>query len=190
MSPLSYRNLLKIWTCKSSSRKNSLALLIGATSRENVSSGIFDHIRFKAACSATEASSNLETLDIASIHIIRFKKRTTKVLIRLRGCAVWSAPLLFTYDLRHIFIWPGPFIIIHIEETLTTYNLISICRSRKRWISAIFLHVTKHHSTTEVTTTLSPYIEERQKKRKSLRVEYRRHSAKEVLQIKSMVILC
>ena len=24
-------------------------------------------------------------------------------LIRLRGCAVWSAPLLFAYDIRHIF---------------------------------------------------------------------------------------
>ena len=29
---------------------------IWATSRENVSSGIFDKVRFKPACSATEAS--------------------------------------------------------------------------------------------------------------------------------------
>ena len=36
---------------------------------ENVSSGILDQVRFKSACSATEASSNLETLDIASRHI-------------------------------------------------------------------------------------------------------------------------
>ena len=27
-----------------------------------------------------------------------FRQRTTKALIRLRGCAGWSAPLLFTYD--------------------------------------------------------------------------------------------
>ena len=30
---------------------------------------------------------NFETLDIASIHVILSKQRTTKVLIRLRGCA-------------------------------------------------------------------------------------------------------
>ena len=79
-----------------------------ATSRENLSSGIFNQVRFKSACSATEASENLETLDIASIHIILSKQRTTKVLIRLRGCAGWSAPLLFAYVIRHSFAWPGP----------------------------------------------------------------------------------
>ena len=25
----------------------------------------------------------------------------------LRGCAGWSAPLLFAYGIRHIFVWPG-----------------------------------------------------------------------------------
>ena len=79
-----------------------------ASSRENVSSNIFDQVWLKPACPATEASYNLETLDIASIHIILSKQRTTKVLIRLRGCAGWSAPLLFVYGIRHIFAWPGP----------------------------------------------------------------------------------
>ena len=32
------------------------------------------------------------------------------MLIRLRGCAGWSAPLLFAYDIRHVFSWPGSFI--------------------------------------------------------------------------------
>ena len=71
-----------------------------ATSRERVSSGIFDQVRFKPACSATETSWNLETLDRASIHIILSKQRTTKVLIRLRGCADWSALLLFAYGIN------------------------------------------------------------------------------------------
>ena len=35
---------------------------------------------------------------------------TTKVLIRLRECAGWSVPLLFTYGIRHIFSWPGSFV--------------------------------------------------------------------------------
>ena len=79
-----------------------------ATSRENLSSEIFDQVRFKPACSATEASKSLETLDIASIHILLSEQRTTKVLISLRGCAGWSAPLLFAYGIRHVFAWPGP----------------------------------------------------------------------------------
>ena len=82
-----------------------------AISRENVFSRIFDQVTFKPDCSATEASSNLVTLDRASIHIILSKQRTTKVLIRLRGCAGWSAPLLFAYGLRHIFAWPGPIMV-------------------------------------------------------------------------------
>ena len=35
------------------------------------------------------------------------RQRTTKGLIRLRGCAGWSAPLLFAYDIRHVFSWPS-----------------------------------------------------------------------------------
>ena len=54
------------------------------TSRENVSSKIFDQVRFKPVCSGTEASKNTQTLDIASIHIILSKQRATKALIRLR----------------------------------------------------------------------------------------------------------
>ena len=37
------------------------------------------------------------------------------MLIRLRGCAGGSAPLLFTYGIRHIFAWPGPFTITSIS---------------------------------------------------------------------------
>ena len=71
---------------------------------------IFEQVRFKPACSATEASQNLETLDKASTHIILSKQWTTKVLIRLCRSAGWSAPLLFAYGIRHVFTWPGPFI--------------------------------------------------------------------------------
>ena len=30
------------------------------------------------------------------------------MLIRLRGCAGWSAALLFSYGIRQVFAWPGP----------------------------------------------------------------------------------
>ena len=71
-------------------------------------SEIFDKVRFKPACSATEDNQNPETLSIA-IHIILSKQWTTTVLVRLRGCAGWSAPLLFAYDIWHIFAWLGPY---------------------------------------------------------------------------------
>ena len=39
------------------------------------------------------------------------------MLIRLRRCTGWSAPLLFAYGIRHIFAWPGPFIRVHTHQT-------------------------------------------------------------------------
>ena len=45
--------------------------------------GFGKQVRLKPACSATEASWSLETLDIASIGIILSNRRTTMVLIRL-----------------------------------------------------------------------------------------------------------
>ena len=51
----------------------------------------------------------LEILDLASICVLLSKQRTTKALVRLRGCAGWSAPLLYAYafnsfshDVAHI----------------------------------------------------------------------------------------
>ena len=43
--------------------------------------------RLKPACSDIETRKSLEILDLASIGIMLFRQRTTKMLIRLRGCA-------------------------------------------------------------------------------------------------------
>ena len=75
-----------------------------------MSSGVSDQARHKPACAATEASYSLEIWTIVSRDIILSKQRTTKALIRLRGCAGSSAPLLFAYGIRHIFSWPGSFV--------------------------------------------------------------------------------
>ena len=61
---------------------------------------VFDQVRLKPACATTEASWSLESLVLASIFIILSRQRKTKALIRLRGCAGWSAPLLFAYDIN------------------------------------------------------------------------------------------
>ena len=60
--------------------------------------GLCDQVRHKPAWSVIETSYSLDILDVARIHIILSRQRTTKALIRLCGCAGWSAPLLFTYD--------------------------------------------------------------------------------------------
>ena len=58
-------------------RLNVIALiktsLISASSRENLSSVVFDEVRLKPVCSATETSESLETLDLATIDIILSK---------------------------------------------------------------------------------------------------------------------
>ena len=83
-----------------------------ASSWENVSSVVSDQVRLKLACSATEASMRLEILVTETRDITLSRQRTTKVLIRLRGCAGWSALLLFAYDIRHVFSWPGSNILL------------------------------------------------------------------------------
>ena len=55
----------------------------------------FDKVRFKLACSTTETSCKIESSLVASLYMVLSNKRITKVLIRLRRCAGWSAPLLF-----------------------------------------------------------------------------------------------
>ena len=73
--------------------------------------GVYDQVRLKQACSATDSSKSLEILGTETRGNILSKLRTTKALIRLRGCAGCSAPSLFAYiisrfshDVAHIFL--------------------------------------------------------------------------------------
>ena len=75
-----------------------------AMSWENMFSGVSDQVRLKPACSA---SMKLEILVTETRDITLSRQRTTKALIRLRRCAGWSVPLLFAYDIRHVFSWPS-----------------------------------------------------------------------------------
>ena len=62
--------------------------------------GVFDQVWFKPVCSAKEASYSHEIANIKTRDIILSRQRIIKVLIRLRGCAGWSAPLLFAYGIN------------------------------------------------------------------------------------------
>ena len=56
---------------------------------------VSEKVRLTLVCSTTGTSWNIEISLIASLDMILSRKRITKALIRLRGCAGWSAPLLF-----------------------------------------------------------------------------------------------
>ena len=64
-------------------------------------------MRFKPVCSAT-GTRKFKIYFVARFDMVLTKERITKVLIRLRGCAGWSVPLLFTY-LKEGFLTTGPF---------------------------------------------------------------------------------
>ena len=129
--------------------------LIWATTRQNVSSGVSDQIRLKPACAATEANMRLEILVTETRGITLSRQRTTKALIRLHGCAGWSAPLLFAYGIRHIFSWSGSYNLVsysvkrNLEHKLTRGNLkYSLGRSLLR----LCIHVIGHALSVEIAS--------------------------------------
>ena len=69
---------------------------------------VYDKVRFKPAYSATGTSYKIESSLVASFDMVLSKKGIKKALIRLRGCAGWSAPLLFANSRRHVFLRQGP----------------------------------------------------------------------------------
>ena len=72
--------------------------------------GVSNKARQKPVSSATQTSLNLEISSVARLHMILSKKKITKVLIRLRGCAGWSVPVLFASSSRQVFSHRGPII--------------------------------------------------------------------------------
>ena len=70
--------------------------------------GVSHKVRFQPACSATGTSWKILISLVARFDMVLSKKPITKALIRLRGYAGWSAPLLFAYSRRQVFSWRGP----------------------------------------------------------------------------------
>ena len=116
---------------------------LGTVARKPVF-GVSDKASFKPVSSATETSWKIEISPVASFHMILFKKRITKALIRLRGCAGWSAPVLFASTQRQVFSRQGPIgyvlkCISHLQWRPT--GVLEIC------VTLILLHYepsTKH----------------------------------------------
>ena len=74
--------------------------------------GVSEKTSFNQVSSATPTSFKIEILPVASSHMILSEKRITKVLIRLCGCAGWSAPVLFTNPQRQVFSRQGPYVLV------------------------------------------------------------------------------
>ena len=79
-----------------------------ASTPQNLSSGFLTKARLKLVSQATKTSLKIEISLVASLDMVLSNKRITKVLIRLRGCAGWSAPLLFANPRRQVFSRRGP----------------------------------------------------------------------------------
>ena len=71
--------------------------------------GVSVKTSFKPVSSATETSYKIEISPVARLNMVLSKKRITKALIRLRGCAGWSAPVLFANPRNQAFSRRGPY---------------------------------------------------------------------------------
>ena len=82
---------------------NHILIIIGPSSRENLYSGSptkSDSIQHVQVFGPEKNEISL----VGSLDMILSNKRITKALIRLRGCAGWSASLLFTNSRRQGFL--------------------------------------------------------------------------------------
>ena len=129
--------MIVIWTCH---HQTVLILIqLSHVTRKPVF-GIFDQVRLKPACWATETSQSLEIANVETRDIILSRHRTTKALIRLRGCAGWSAPLLFAYVIRKFSHDVAQLVILNndcaycLQPTSLYSELATACRlTDKRW---------------------------------------------------------
>ena len=91
------------------------------------------------------------------------KKRITKALIRLRGCAGWSAPVFFATPRRQFFSRRGPYDAYHPARNATIKTLMRINERRLLSLSSsanwqqfavenvIFLDMQVHESLVLIT---------------------------------------
>ena len=76
--------------------------------RENLSSGFPSKQVSNQYPQLQRQSRKFKISPVACLHMKYPIKRITKVLIRLRGCAGWSTPVLFANHRRQVFSQRGP----------------------------------------------------------------------------------
>ena len=63
--------------------------------REKTVFGVYEKATFKLVSSATQTGKKFEISPLESLHMNLSAKQKNRELIRLRGCACWSVPVLF-----------------------------------------------------------------------------------------------
>ena len=81
------------------------------------------NLSFKPVSSATVTSLKIEISPVASLYMVLFQMRITMVLIRLWGCAGWSAPVLFINTRRQVFSSQGPLGFLRFTPKSTLQNV-------------------------------------------------------------------
>ena len=107
----------------------------------------------KLVSSAAETSLKKEISLVLSIDMILSNKRITKALIRKRGCAGWSAPLLFAKPRRQDFSHRSPYDVtsgsdvtpcqVNYILNIMIYSLLSIPRISRDWAKYVELSVVR-----------------------------------------------
>ena len=100
--------------------------------------GVSEKARLKPISSATDTSYNTEISLVANLDIVLYKTRITKALFRLRGCAGWSAPVLFANPRRQVSSRCGPFSPRSAIHYLVFFLVFAIILTRKRLHDALF----------------------------------------------------
>ena len=111
-----YRLIAKLATCKTSK-----CLLVSVAEHTGFLAGpyhlglvktkpVFNKVRFKPPCLATETSWKIGSLLVVSLDMVLSNKGITKALIRLCACAGWSAPFLLA-NTEDRYLCGGPFMI-------------------------------------------------------------------------------
>ena len=95
--------------------------------------GVFEKARLKPVSSVTQTILKFEIPLVASLDMILSKKRITKALIRLRGCAGWSAPVLFANHRRQVSSRRGP-IYLDREYLEILFLCLHNCTVELQWI--------------------------------------------------------
>ena len=103
-----------------------------ALSRENLSSGFPTKWDSNQSPQLKRLARKNELSFVASWGMVLSKRRITKALIRLRGCAGWSAPLLFAILWRQVFSRGGNYGIV-CQNWPETYEY-SMTFNQSSWI--------------------------------------------------------
>ena len=99
--------------------------------------------RLKAVYSAIETSWKIEIWPVTNLDMLLSKKRIIKALIRLCGCAGWTAPLLFANPRRQVFLRRGPY---HIGTKTSSHVLAHLFFSESQLMIGSTFKVVLHYN--------------------------------------------